>query len=70
VLSIGGFLITVHHLAYVLWVGEVPRGKGLGHDPEKCVQLGILGRACFNPSHVRPCDRKTNEADKRRGAER
>ena len=66
VVLVGGFPVYVHALAFAIWrPGEQLKGHGLCHDPEKCVTLGTKGRACFCPSHLRPCDRKANEADKR-----
>jgi hypothetical protein len=53
------FVLLVHALAYRLWKGAVPKGMGLCHDAVIC-----RSRACFNPSHTRPCTRVQNERDK------
>jgi hypothetical protein len=42
----------VHRLAYTLSVGAIPNGLDLDHL--------CRVRACCNPSHVQPVDRKTN----------
>lgn len=49
----------VHRLAFTLWKGPIPSGKGLCHS------LGCISPACFNPSHLRPCTRIENEMDKK-----
>jgi hypothetical protein len=58
-------ILLTHNLAYRLWKGEVPKKHGLCHS-KVCESLGAIGRACFNPSHLRPCTRAQNEADKKK----
>jgi hypothetical protein len=56
--------LLVHWVAWKIWKGDIPTGRGLCHSPELC-----RSRACFNVAHLRTCTRSENEADKKKTQE-
>jgi hypothetical protein len=65
VIRVDGRQTKVHLAAYVIWVGEVPAGHYVTHDPAR-----TCGRDCIEPTHLeavtRSESRRRTEARRRR----